>query len=120
MVGRVAGKVVVVTGGARGLGAAEAAALAAEGATVIAADVIERADELPADIAFERLDVGDPESWSRLAGVLRDRHGRLDGLVNNAGITSRTRLGRWSSRRWSACCASTSSGRCSAFRRWRR
>ena len=93
MAGRVAGKVVVVTGGARGLGAAEAAALAAEGATVIAADVIERADELPAGIAFERLDVGDPESWSRLAGVLRDRHGRLDGLVNNAGITSRTRLG---------------------------
>jgi 3alpha(or 20beta)-hydroxysteroid dehydrogenase len=93
MPGRVAGKVVVVTGGARGQGAAEAAALAAEGATVIAADVLDRTRELPADIAFERLDVGDPESWSRLAGVLRDRHGRLDGLVNNAGITSRTRLG---------------------------
>ena len=93
MAGRVAGKVVVVTGGARGQGAAEAAALAAEGATVIAADIIDRTDELPADIAFERLDVGDPESWSRLAGVLRHRHGRLDGLVNNAGITRRTRLG---------------------------
>jgi 3alpha(or 20beta)-hydroxysteroid dehydrogenase len=91
--GRVAGKIVVVTGGARGQGAAEAAALAADGATVVAADVLERTDELPADIAFERLDVGDPESWSRLAGLLRDQHGRLDGLVNNAGITSRTRLG---------------------------
>src|SRR2546430_977855 len=93
MAGRGAGKVVVVTRGARGEGAAESAALAAEGATVIAADIIDRTDELPADIAFERLDVGDPESWSRLAGVLRDRHGRLDGLVNNAGITHRKRLG---------------------------
>src|SRR5215212_3118209 len=88
MADRVAG-IVVVTGGARGQGAAEAAALAAEGATVIAAYVIERTSELPADIALERLDVGDPESWSRLAGLLRDRHGRLDGLVNNAGITHR-------------------------------
>ena len=52
MPGRVAGKVVVVTGGARGQGAAEAAALAAEGATVIAADVLDRTRELPADIAF--------------------------------------------------------------------
>jgi 3alpha(or 20beta)-hydroxysteroid dehydrogenase len=93
MAGRVAGKVVVVTGGARGQGAAEAAALAAQGSTVIAADIIDRTDELPANIACERLDVGDPESWSGLAGLLQDEHGRLDGLVNNAGITHRKRLG---------------------------
>ena len=67
MAGRVAGKVVVVTGGARGQGAAEAAALAAEGATVIAGDVIEPADALPEGVTFERLDVTDPDSWSRLA-----------------------------------------------------
>jgi 3alpha(or 20beta)-hydroxysteroid dehydrogenase len=90
--GRVEGKVVVVTGGARGQGAAEAAALAAEGATVIAADVIEPQSELPEGVRYEPLDVTDPESWARLVDVLRREHGRADGLVNNAGITSRTRL----------------------------
>ena len=93
MAGRVAGKIVVVTWGARGQGAAEAAALAAEGATVIATDVIEPTAELPAGVTFERLDVTDPGSWSRLGDLLRDRHGRLDGLINNAGIPIRARLG---------------------------
>jgi 3alpha(or 20beta)-hydroxysteroid dehydrogenase len=93
MAGRVDGKVIVVTGGARGQGAAEAAALAAEGATVIAGDVIEPIADLPAGVTFERLDVTDPGSWRRLGGLLRDRHGRVDGLVNNAGITHRVRLG---------------------------
>ena len=93
MAGRVAGKIVVVTWGARGQGAAEAAALAAEGATVIASDVIEPTAELPAGVTFERLDVTDPGSWSRLGDLLRDRHGRVDGLINNAGIPHRARLG---------------------------
>jgi 3alpha(or 20beta)-hydroxysteroid dehydrogenase len=90
--GRVEGKVVVVTGGARGQGAAEAAALAAEGATVIAADIIEPRGELPAGVRYEPLDVTDPESWARLVDVLRRDFGRVDGLVNNAGIRSRARL----------------------------
>jgi 3alpha(or 20beta)-hydroxysteroid dehydrogenase len=90
--GRVEGKVVVVTGGARGQGAAEAAALAAEGADVIAADIIPQRGELPPGVGYEHLDVGDPLSWARLADVLRRDFGRVDGLVNNAGITSRTRL----------------------------
>ena len=90
--GRVEGKVVVVTGGARGQGAAEAAALAAEGATVIAADIIQPQDELPPRVRYEHLDVSDPESWARLADVVRREYGRVDGLVNNAGIRSRARL----------------------------
>jgi 3alpha(or 20beta)-hydroxysteroid dehydrogenase len=84
-VGRVDGKVVVVTGAARGQGAAEAAALAAEGATVIATDV-------GGDAAIRRLDVSQPDQWHELAGWIRETHGRLDGLVNNAGITFRARL----------------------------
>jgi len=89
--GRVEGKIVVVTGAAGGQGAAEARALAAEGATVIATDV-----EVPR-IAEDRivcraLDVTSEEAWSELAGWLRSEYGRVDGLVNNAGISMRLRL----------------------------
>src|SRR5689334_1478281 len=88
--GRTEGKVVVVTGAAGGQGAAEARALAAEGATVIATDLA--APDLDAPIVGRPLDVTDPAAWSELAGWLRDRHGRVDGLVNNAGIALRMRL----------------------------
>ena len=91
--GRVAGKVVVVTGAARGQGAAEAALLRAEGATVIATD-IDRGPDLVA------LDVSKPEDWTRLADRVRDEHGRLDGLVNNAGIAQRSRLSDVSLEDW--------------------
>jgi 3alpha(or 20beta)-hydroxysteroid dehydrogenase len=76
-------KVVVVTGAARGQGAAEAAALRAEGATVIATDVLD---------GVRRLDVSRLEDWESLAAELRDRYGRVDALVNNAGIVGRDRL----------------------------
>jgi 3alpha(or 20beta)-hydroxysteroid dehydrogenase len=77
--GRLTGKVVVVTGAARGQGAAEAAALAAEGAEVIATDVLPGA---------RHLDVRDPAAWAALAAGLD----RVDALVNNAGVASRGRL----------------------------
>jgi 3alpha(or 20beta)-hydroxysteroid dehydrogenase len=89
--GRTDGKVVVVTGAAGGQGAADARALAAEGATVIATDLA--APELDSPIMARPLDVTDQAAWSELAGRLRDRHGRVDGLVNNAGIALRLRLG---------------------------
>ena len=88
--GRTDGKVVVVTGAAGGQGAAEARALAAKGATVIATDLI--APELDAAILGRALDVTDQAAWSELAEWLGERHGRVDGLVNNAGIALRTRL----------------------------
>ncbi|WP_328471180.1 SDR family oxidoreductase [Actinoplanes sp. NBC_00393] len=77
---RLDGKVVVVTGGARGQGAAEVAALRAAGATVIATDV------LPFDGVH--LDVRDPSGWATLAGSLD----RVDALINNAGVAGRERL----------------------------
>jgi 3alpha(or 20beta)-hydroxysteroid dehydrogenase len=80
-VGRVDGKVIVVTGAASGQGAAEAQALRAEGATVIATDVVEAQGVRP-------LDVGDAAGWAALAADLE----RIDALVNNAGITHRARL----------------------------
>ena len=91
--GRVDGKVVVVTGAAGGQGAAEAAALAAEGATVIATDLHDTAPDLAPGVAYRRLDVTRPEDWNALEAWLRAEFGRLDGLVNNAGVAFRARLG---------------------------
>jgi len=89
--GRVQDKVVVVTGAAGGQGLAEAVALAAEGATVIATDLHDAAD-VPPGIAYRRLDVARPEDWDALETWVRSELGRLDGLVNNAGIPFRARL----------------------------
>jgi 3alpha(or 20beta)-hydroxysteroid dehydrogenase len=91
--GRVESKVVVVTGAAGGQGAAEAQALAGEGATVIAADVAAEDPGLGDGIAYRRLDVSQQEEWRALATWLNETHGRVDGLVNNAGIPFRERLG---------------------------
>ena len=90
--GRVEGKVVVVTGAARGQGAAEANALAREGATVIATDIADGAPELDAGIEYRRLDVAAPDDWASLRAWIEATHGRLDGLVNNAGIPFRARI----------------------------
>jgi 3alpha(or 20beta)-hydroxysteroid dehydrogenase len=90
--GRVGGKVVLITGAASGQGAAEAAALAAEGAQVVATDIQEPLEPPPADVTFRRLDVAQPEDWRETAAWLREQHGTVHGLVNNAGITWRARL----------------------------
>jgi 3alpha(or 20beta)-hydroxysteroid dehydrogenase len=90
--GRVDGKVIVITGAAGGQGAAEANALAAEGATVVATDVQEPIVELSGDVEFRRLDVGSEESWAELASYLRAEHPVVHGLINNAGITWRERI----------------------------
>ena len=88
MSGRVAGKVVVVTGAGQGQGAAEAQLLAAEGARVIGCDLKpEPAEELPG-VEYRQLDVTDAAGWQALAAELD----RVDGLVANAGVTWRARL----------------------------
>ncbi|MDQ0578020.1 SDR family NAD(P)-dependent oxidoreductase [Streptomyces rishiriensis] len=84
---RLLGKVVVVTGAARGQGAAEAELLAREGARVIATDIRPDGDRC------RRLDVTSESGWAALAGELRDTYGQVHGLVNNAGITWRARVG---------------------------
>jgi 3alpha(or 20beta)-hydroxysteroid dehydrogenase len=99
MTGRVHGKVVVITGAARGQGAAEARALAAEGATVIATDVAAPTDVPPGEldtavdaIIYRQLDVADAAGWAALAAELKDKFGQVHGLVNNAGLTHRARI----------------------------
>ncbi|MPY80029.1 MAG: SDR family oxidoreductase [Actinophytocola sp.] len=86
-------RVVVITGGAGGQGAAEARALVAAGAVVYAVDVAEAPTEDLRGAAYRRLDVTDTAAWAALAAELADRHGHVHGLVNNAGITWRARLG---------------------------
>jgi 3alpha(or 20beta)-hydroxysteroid dehydrogenase len=83
---RLLGRVVVVTGAARGQGAAEADALIREGARVIATDIEPVGD-------CRRLDVTSDKEWAELAAELKQSYGRVHGLVNNAGITWRARLG---------------------------
>ena len=83
---RLLGKVVVVTGAARGQGAAEAEALTREGARVIAADAMEAP-------GCRRLDVTGETDWAELAADLRETYGQVHGLVNNAGVTWRARIG---------------------------
>ena len=92
MSNRVAGKVVVVTGGGQGQGAAEARLLAAEGATVVALDLGAAPAEDLAGAEYRRLDVTDAAGWAALAADLHTRHGQVHGLVANAGITWRARL----------------------------
>ncbi|PVC94201.1 short-chain dehydrogenase [Streptomyces sp. CS090A] len=90
--GKLDGRVVLVTGAARGQGEQEARLFAAEGARVVIADVLVEqgealAEELGEEAArFVRLDVGSEEGWAEAVAAARDAFGKIDGLVNNAGI----------------------------------
>lgn len=80
-------KVALVTGGLSGIGEATARRFAAEGARVIAADVAAAPGDLGGgQIAPLRLDVADEDSVAACIGAIEARHGRLDLLVNCAGI----------------------------------
>jgi 3alpha(or 20beta)-hydroxysteroid dehydrogenase len=86
---RLAGKVALITGAAQGQGAAEARAFAAEGATVVLADVADDAGravatELGEPALFVHLDVSDAASWTSAVAMITGRFGRLDILINNA------------------------------------
>jgi 3alpha(or 20beta)-hydroxysteroid dehydrogenase len=89
--GRVDGKVVLVSGGARGMGASHAEVLVREGARVVIGDVLDEAGQqvahkLGASAHFEHLDVTNPDHWDAVVAVAVTKFGRLDALVNNAGI----------------------------------
>jgi 3alpha(or 20beta)-hydroxysteroid dehydrogenase len=101
------GKVVLVTGGARGQGAEEVRLLAGSGATVVLADVLETAAretiaDLPRGAAarYVELDVSSEESWKSVIEDVSGREGRLDGLVNNAGIARPGTVGTTSFETW--------------------
>ncbi|CKL99052.1 short-chain dehydrogenase/reductase [Mycobacterium tuberculosis] len=77
-----AGRVVLVTGGVRGVGAGISSGFAEQGATVITC-ARRAVDGQPYE--FHRCDIRDEDSVKRLVGEIGERHGRLDMLVNNAG-----------------------------------
>lgn len=89
--GRLDGKHVLITGGARGMGAAEAALFVGEGATVCIADILDDEGEATAEALgeaanYHHLDVRDATAWAKtVEGCLRT-YGKIDCLVNNAGV----------------------------------
>ena len=94
--GRLNGKVVLISGGARGQGAAEARLCVAEGARVVIGDVLEAegralAEQLGSAATFVRQDVTQPEDWDAAVRAA-EGFGGLHGLVNNAGIYRPARL----------------------------
>lgn len=103
-----AGRVVIVTGGARGQGEAESRLFAARGAAVIIADVLAEegralAEALQAEgraARFVYLDVSDPKSWEGAVALARDWKGRIDVLVNNAGIINRSTVANTGLEAW--------------------
>lgn len=87
--GRLDGKVAVITGAARGQGEAEARLFASEGATVVVTDVLDDVGErVAADLGatYHHLDVRDEAAWQNVCAATVAAHGGIDVLVNNAGI----------------------------------
>jgi 3alpha(or 20beta)-hydroxysteroid dehydrogenase len=89
--GRLDGKVAIITGAARGMGESHARRFVAEGARVVLTDVLaDECDKVAADLGddavFEPLDVTDGAAWARVVAVTQERWDRIDVLVNNAGI----------------------------------
>jgi len=91
-VNRLEGKIALVTGAARGIGAAIVRAFAGEGALVLATDIddaagMELAGSFPQRVAYARLDVREEADWRRVMARALDDYGSINVLVNNAGIT---------------------------------
>ena len=109
--GRLDGKVALISGGARGQGAAEAMLFAKEGAKMVIGDLLDdegrqveaQIAELGGDATYVRLDVTSADEWDAAVQTALDRYGRLDILVNNAGILGRrTGIEDTTSEQWDA------------------
>jgi 3(or 17)beta-hydroxysteroid dehydrogenase len=112
---RLAGKVAIISGAASGMGAATARLFAREGAKVVIADVLEHegrqvAEAIGAAARFEPLDVTREESWAAVVTATTRHFGRLDVLVNNAGISGSAEQDFYSTEAWHRIMAVNATG----------
>ncbi|MBO0866705.1 MAG: glucose 1-dehydrogenase [Mycobacterium sp.] len=103
--GRVDGKVALISGGARGMGASHARLLVEEGASVVIGDILDEegkalADELGDAARYVHLDVTELEQWEAAVATAVDDFGKLDVLVNNAGIVALGQLKSFDLAKW--------------------
>lgn len=114
----IAGKTVVITGAAGGQGAAETLVLLASGATVIATDIVYAAPEsllsaaegLPGTLYYQQLDVAAESGWVNVADFAVGLGNGVQGLVNNAGIPFRGRIGEVKLEDWNRVFAINTAG----------
>ncbi|HEU4361672.1 MAG TPA: SDR family NAD(P)-dependent oxidoreductase, partial [Mycobacterium sp.] len=103
--GRVDEKVVLISGGARGMGASHARLLVGEGASVVVGDVLDEegaalAGELGDAARYVHLDVRAPEEWDAAVAAAVEQFGRLNVLVNNAGTVALGSLRKFDLEQW--------------------
>ncbi len=118
MSGRLDGKVVLVTGGSRGIGRAIASSLAIEGATVVLAardaarlsEAVEGITSAGGRAESVSIDVADRSSVKAATARVLETHGRIDGLVNNAGVTRDNLVLRMKDEDWQAVLATNLTG----------
>ncbi len=116
--GRLDGKVALISGGARGQGAVEAELFAKEGASVILGDILDeegkkveaRIRELGGEATYVRLDVTSEADWRAGVETAVSRHGKLDVLVNNAGIVLHKGIEDTSEEEWDRVMAVNAKG----------
>ena len=109
--GRLDGKVAVITGAARGIGKADALLFAREGATVLVSDI----DEAPLTEAVREItaaggkadgcagDVRNPEDCRKIMDKAAEKFGKIDILINNAGLTRDALIVRMTDDQWNTC-----------------
>ncbi|AQA03391.1 3-alpha-hydroxysteroid dehydrogenase [Mycobacterium sp. MS1601] len=103
--GRVDGKVVLISGGAQGMGASHAKMLVDEGAKVVIGDILdEKGEALAAELGdsarYVHLDVTEAEQWDAAVKTAVDTYGSLTALVNNAGIVALGKIGKFDMAKW--------------------
>lgn len=116
--GRLDGKVALISGGARGQGAVEARLFAQEGAKVVFGDVLdaegkaveESIREAGGEATYIHLDVTQEEEWQEAVGTAVAKYGKLDILVNNAGILRRENIEETNRELWDTVLAVNATG----------